>query len=248
MTAQKWSTHKITSPPPSPPPLDMRLSHRVLLLCLAYRQGRAIKSKRAGKKHSRYRKDFFKSLSIEERRRRYQKIPRCALIPLALSPWRKLQASRNDQAYITMMGFDIDSFETILKKFSPMYLTHTPFDASGMNIPLDDPRGRKRKVLPADCLGLVLVWTRTRGSMNVLQLVFGLTYTNLSVYLRFGIRLIVEIYGDDPLARVSLPSAEDIATYMSTFGERHPLLNDCWATMDGLKLYLQASGNSEIQE
>jgi hypothetical protein len=84
--------------------------------------------------------------------------------------------------------------------------------------------------------------------MNVLQLVFGLTYTNLSVYLRFGIRLIVKIYGGDPLARVSLPSAEDIATYMSTFGERHPLLNDCWTTMNGLKLYLQASGNLEIQE
>jgi hypothetical protein len=33
------------------------------------------------------------------------------LIPLALSPWRKLHASRNDQAYITMMGFDVDSFE-----------------------------------------------------------------------------------------------------------------------------------------
>ncbi len=129
-----------------------------------------------------------------------------------------------------------------------MYLTHMPFDASGMIVPLNDPRGQKRKVLPADCLGLVLVWTQTRGFMNVLQLVFGLTYTKLSVYLQFGICLIVEIYGDDPLARVSLPSAEDIATYRSAFGKRHPLLNDCWAMMDGLKLYLQALGNLEIQE
>ena len=29
---------------------------------------------------------------------------------------------------------------------------------------------------------------------------------------------------------------------------RHQLLHDCWATMDGLKLYLQQAGNSEIQE
>ena len=84
--------------------------------------------------------------------------------------------------------------------------------------------------------------------MNVLQLVLGLTYTNLSVYLRFGICVVVEIFQDDPLARVSLPSAEDIATYMATFSECHPLLTDCWAMMDGLKLYLQASGNSDIQE
>ena len=147
-----------------------------------------------------------------------------------------------------MMGFDVDSFEKILDKFSPVFLTHTPFDASGMIVPLDDHRGRKRKVLPADCLGLVLVWTRTRGSMNVLQLVFGLTYTNLNVYLRFGIRLIVEIFRSDPLARVSLPSPDEISSYMSAFRERHPLLTDCWATMDGLKLHLQASGNSDIQE
>ncbi len=84
--------------------------------------------------------------------------------------------------------------------------------------------------------------------MNVLQLVFGLTYTNLSVYLRFGICIVVEVFQDDPLARVSLPSAENIAIYMSAFRERHPLLTDCWAMMNGLKLYLQASGNSDIQE
>ncbi len=51
------------------------------------------------------------------------------------------------------------------------------------------------------------------GSLNVLQLVFGLTYTDLSVYLQFGIHhLIIEIFWDDPLARVSLPTVEDIAT------------------------------------
>jgi hypothetical protein len=129
-----------------------------------------------------------------------------------------------------------------------MYLTHTPFDASGMIVSLDDVRGQKRKVLPADCLGLVLVWMQTRGLLNVLQLVFGLTYTNLSVYLRFGIHLVVEVFRDDPLARIFLPSAEDITTYVSAFCKRCPLLTDCWVTMDGLKLFLQASGNSYIQE
>jgi hypothetical protein len=93
-----------------------------------------------------------------------------------------------------MMGFDVDSFEKILEKISHMYLRHTPFDASGMIVSLDDVHGQKRKVLPADCLGLVLVWTQTRGSLNVLQLVFGLTYTNLSVYLRFGICFVVEVF------------------------------------------------------
>ncbi len=84
--------------------------------------------------------------------------------------------------------------------------------------------------------------------LNVLQLVIGLTYSNLSVYLRFGIHLIVETFHDDPLARVSLPSAEQINDYKAAFGARHPLLHNCWAMMDGLKLHLQQSGNTTIQE
>jgi hypothetical protein len=81
-----------------------------------------------------------------------------------------------------------------------------------------------------------LVWTRTRGLLNVLQLVFGLTYSNLPVYLRFGIRLMVETFKNDPLARVAIPSSEDIELFKAAFAERHPLLTDCWAMMDGLKL------------
>ena len=223
----------------------MRLLDYAFLLCLARRHAR---KKRGPYKHSRLWKDFFKALSIEERRRRYRKIPRCALISLALSPWRRLLASQNDPAYLTMMGFDCESFDRILEKFGPMFSGHTPFDESGMIVEFEYTRGRKREVQPEDCLGLVLVWTRTRGSLNVLQLVFGLTYSNLSVYLRFGIRLMVETFRKDPLARVAIPSREDIETFKVAFAKRHPLLNDCWATMDGIKLYLQLSGNSDIQE
>ena len=68
-----------------------------------------------------------------------------------------------------------------------MLSSHTPFDESGMIVEFEYICGQKRTVLPEDCLGLVLVWMRTRGALNVLQLVFGLPYSNLSVYLRFGI-------------------------------------------------------------
>jgi hypothetical protein len=67
-----------------------------------------------------------------------------------------------------------------------------------------------------------------------------------SVYLRFGICLLVETFHDDPLAQVSLPFAEEINKYKATFGARHPLLHDCRATIDGLKLYLQQTRNTEM--
>ena len=58
----------------------------------------------------------------------------------------------------------------------------------------------------------------------------------------------LETFYDHPLARVCIPSAKDINEYKAAFGARHPLLQDCWATMDGLKLQLQQSGNTAIQE
>ncbi len=215
------------------PIVAMRLLHCLLLLSLAH----CLAKKRRGRlKHSRYWKDFFRNLSIEERCRHYQKIPQCSLIPLKLLPWQKLLASRNDQAYITMLGFDCESFDKVLKKFASMFSGHTPFDESGMIVEFEYIQGRRRVVQPEDCLGLVLVWTHTRGLLHVLQLVFGLTYSYLSVYLRFGMRIIVETFRHDPLARVSIPSMEEIESLNAAFAEQQALLNDCWATMDGLKL------------
>jgi hypothetical protein len=147
-----------------------------------------------------------------------------------------------------MMRFKVDSFDRILLKFGPMYSGHTPFDESGRIVKFEYTRGRKREVQPENCLGLVLVWTQTRGLLNVLQLVFGLTYTNLPVYLRFGVRLFVETFRNDPLSRVSIPSMEEIKSFKEAFAARHPLLTNCWVTMDGLKLFLQQSGNRIIQE
>ncbi len=111
-----------------------------------------------------------------------KKIP-AVLLPLALSLWQKILASQNDQAYIAMMGSNCKSFDRIFEEFGPMFLSHTSFDASEMIFRFEYVCGHWRTVQPVDCLGLVLVWMQTRGALNVLQLVFGLTYSNLSVYL-----------------------------------------------------------------
>jgi hypothetical protein len=123
-----------------------------------------------------------------------------------------------------------------------MLSRHMPFDTSGMIVEFEYVRGHRGAVQPANCLGLVLVWTQTGGALNVLQLAFGLTYSYRSVYFRFGICFVVKTFCNEPLARVSISLMEEIETFKAAFGERHPLLNDCWAMMDGLMLYLQASG------
>jgi hypothetical protein len=165
-------------------------------------------------KHSRYRHEFLRSLSDEERRLRSRKIPRASLLTLAASPWRNLLASDVNQSLITMTGFDGVSFTSLLQKFAPLFDDYTPFHTSHILLKQDPSKGgRPRMVRPEDCLGLVLVWTRTRGSLAALQLIFGMTCSNICMYLRFGRRVIVEALKSDALAMIAIPSEEIIMSY-----------------------------------
>jgi hypothetical protein len=169
-------------------------------------------------------------------------IPRAALLSTEQSPWRTVLDSRNDQALITLTGFDFETFEWLCAKFYPIYSTHSPFLGEGgriKKIPETSKGGRPRLVSAADCLGLCLAWTRTRGSTMVLQLIFGVTSSNVSIYLRFGRRILVAVLESEPLARLSIPSDERIKECKRMIEKRHPLLKDVWCCMDGLKLQIQ---------
>jgi len=201
--------------------------------------------------HSRYRKDFLKSLDIDQRRLRYRKIPRCCLQNPSESAWRKLYSAQNDQGMITLTGFDCASFAFLCALFAPVFDSYTPFVPSGTSCFEREKlpnKGRKRMICPEDGLGLVLAWTRTRGSLMALQLIFGMTYSNLDDYLLYGKRIIVKVLRNDPRASVQVPSSEKIAEYKEMVSNRHPYLTDVWCTMDGLKLTLQQSGDAVIQE
>jgi hypothetical protein len=124
------------------------------------------------------------SLSAEEHHRCCRQIPWSSLLSLPVSPSRKLFASQVDQAFITMTGFDHNSFFTLLQKIAPVFDDYTPFNKQQIELK-EDPKkgGRPRVMRPEDCFGLVLVGTQTRGSMTALQLIFCLLYANLCIYL-----------------------------------------------------------------
>jgi len=81
-----------------------------------------------------------------------------------------------------------------------------------------------------------------------LQLIFGMTFTNLDNYLLFGKRIIVKVLRKDQRAHVRIPSSEKIEEYKEMVRNRHPFLTDVWCTMDGLKITLEQSGDALIQE
>ena len=206
---------------------------------------------RRKKIHSRYRKDFLNSLDIVGRRMRSRKIPRPCLQNQSESVWRRLYEAQNDQGLITLTGFDRASFASLCEIFAPSFDSYTPFIPSGTSCFEREKlknKGRKQKIRPEDCLGLVLAWTRTWGSLMALQLIFGMTFSNLDYYLLFGKRIIVMVLRNDQRASVQIPSSEKIEEYKEMVKNRHPFLTDVWCTMDGLKITLEQSGDALIQE
>jgi DDE superfamily endonuclease len=157
--------------------------------------------------------------------------------------------ARQDQALITMTGLDFATFDWLADKFTVLFDAHTPWNqTTGDIVTLQlQTRGRKRSITASDCLGLSLMWTRTRGSTTSLQIIFGLTQNPVSVYLRFGRRILISVLSSEPDARIRVPDIETLQEHMASVHRRHPLLENVWCTMDGLKLYLQEAGSTTVE-
>ncbi len=54
-------------------------------------------------------------------------------------------------------------------------------------------------------LAIVLAWTRTHGATWILSILFGVSSSPLSLWLRFGCRMINHILHNHPNARVRFP-------------------------------------------
>lgn len=200
------------------------------------------------RKHSRYKKAFYKRLSSYQRRIRSRRIPRASLLHPKVSAWRKLFESRNDQSFVTLTGLDVRAFDNLVPVFEEFYVSTSPTpDVNGEYRRIDPARGRNRFLKAEDCLGLVLVWTRTRGSLYILQLTFGISYTTTMDYVKFGIRILLKTLYGEKAANVEIPPVEKISEYMECIESRHPHLKNVWCTMDGLKLAIEAASSFEVQ-
>ena len=176
---------------------------------------------------------------MEEKRRRYQRIPRVALLLPKQSAWMKLYSSKDDSALITLTGLDHNAFATLLRSFSDIFDGYSPYSTTGEILKLSNNKrkgGRPRLISAGDCMGLYLAWTRLRGTTVALQMIFGMTASCVAIYLRFARRILIHILSRCPDAAIRIPSPEKIKEYQAKISERHPNLKDVWCTMDGLKI------------
>ena len=193
----------------------------------------------------------FKSLlNSIGRRRRDRRITRRALLSPAMSPFQFLYNSGCDQSLITMTGFDHRAFRRILSTFQSAYHRFSPYSKDGKLHILPNrfiKRGRPRLLNAYQSLGLFLTWHRTRGSMMNLCMLFGVTHSVCSLYVRFARRLLYKMLVADDAARVSMPTNSEVEQFKRAFQEKHSLLAHVYCVADGLKLHLQQAGDCVIQ-
>jgi len=187
-------------------------------------------------------------LNKQQRRNRKGVIRRAALHSPNKAPFWKLFNSQQDDALVTLCGFNHKYFTELHDLFQPMFDTYTPYGDGFHIVPkVRKKGGQKRSVTSISCLALILAWTRTRGSNMVLQIIFGLTATPLNMWLRFGRRILVKALCRNEKAAVTLPSDEELQEFVDIISEKYPLLTNVWGAMDGLKLRLQSPGG-EIEQ
>jgi hypothetical protein len=190
---------------------------------------------------------FRDRLHNRSRQLRSGTIRRRSLHAPSQSAFQHLYNSRQDDALVTLCGFDHQSFASLHALFVVPFENYSPYSSDGRIHRRPARRRRRRLITSVQCLALVLAWTRTRGQYAVLQLIFGFTKAHLSLWLRFGRRVLTKILRNNPHAQVRIPTDEEIAEFEAVITEKYPALEHCWGAMDGLKLRLGRSGNDQTQ-
>lgn len=90
-------------------------------------------------------------------------------------------------------------------------------------------------------------WTRRRGSIHVLSLIFGVTVSVSSLFIRFGRRILIQVLCNDGIEKAVVPSDAEIDEFKGAFRSRHSARSDVFCVAEVLKLMLQQSGGVTIQ-
>ena len=184
---------------------DYIVDNLVSLYILRYIQDEEKKKKKKKYIHSSYLTNFYRKLSLTDKRKIYIVMPRAVLPIPQKDSFHDILASKNDRALICCTGFDYSSFKWLLDRLQEPYdrlrtdgkgrLTHTE---------IGRVYGGKRYLETSKCLGLVLCWTRSRGSVWPLSVIFGVTQPSFSRYLNLGRKILLHVLRDDTMACVRL--------------------------------------------
>ena len=164
-------------------------------------------------------------LSDEENRRRDRRTPRISLRRYSESSFKYLFNSGNDQALLNCCGVDHRVFRQLLDLFSPVFHAYTFDDATGQIRKKANTAGRRKHIDDVGCLGLVLYWFRTRGSLaRATAMAFNMTSTPMYKWLNFSRKILLFVLQNHPHAAVTSPTENEVNKYINAIGQKYPSL------------------------
>jgi hypothetical protein len=123
-----------------------------------------------------------------------------------------------------MTGLNYSTFHELLAIFSPIFHEYTPHVDSGCNISQlpyrHIHRGRRQTIDAIIALSLVLVWTQTRGTYASLQVIFGMTASNISKWLWFNKRILLLALMGVKEAKIQMPSLQQVRFFQEVIQAR----------------------------
>lgn len=206
-------------------------------------------------------------LRAEGRRRHRLYLCRPELVPNPRigSPWQFLYQSQSDRAFITTMGIDTTTFQVILDVGFKQLWDLTPIPRTDTNIH-GEPRLGARSLDAAGGLGLYLHYLRSSMRELGLQLIFALIPSTVNRYLGFARQILLTTLRKHPASRVTWLDDDqldemtnlvqvttqclvDYSTHTETrcSQARHPKLVGAVGALDGLKLPVEVSSDSRIE-
>jgi hypothetical protein len=162
------------------------------------------------------------------------------------TPWQQLHRSKSDRAYITTMGFDVATFNSILdagfaERWYTMPITRSDVDSAGRTRPV------ARSLNAAGALGLILHYLSSTIHEVALQEIFAIVPSTVSRYITFSLKILLATLREIPDARIAWPRGDEFRQFNNAIRERHPLLTGAFASIDGLNLPMQTSSNEDIE-
>jgi hypothetical protein len=165
--------------------------------------------------------------------------------PRGATAWQVLYRTRNDRAYITTMGFDVHTFDTILNSGFGYAWDTTPIPRQDTSS-LGRTRPGARSLDGSGALGLVLHYLNSTMREISLQQIFACIPSTISRYITFGLEILLGVLRQIPAATIKW-QPNDFQDYNDLIVEHHPRLTGAFASIDGLNLACQTSDDEEIE-
>jgi hypothetical protein len=168
--------------------------------------------------------------------------------PRTNTPWQRLYLSQNDRAFITTMGFDVNTFNYIVTSgFGERWLS-VPIQRTDSSNSIGNPRPNARSLDTWGVLGLVLHYLNSTMREISLQEIFALVPSTVSRYITYGLMILLQTLRKMPEASICWPKTTSAFQKNSDLiVQRHPALSGAFGSIDGLNLPLQTSSDDDME-